>query len=355
MRSRHSIGITLTVLVLLLVAGCSARKRVVTAPPVAEPTPASGHSGVVPLEDFAGRAVFPATDPWNADVSQAPVDPNSQAYIDWISGRSAQNPSAVRRLHPDFGPPPYGIPYVGVSGAQALQPVTFVDYGDESDAGAPGRPAGYPVPDEAKTQAGYIEGDVAGGGTDGDRHLIIVDRDHWLLFETWATRWNAGAARWEAGSGAAFDLASDARRPEGWTSADAAGLAIFPGLIRYDEILGTAEIPHAFRFTTRATNGHVWPASHTAGSTAGAPPLGARLRLKAAVVLAGYPPEIQRIFWALKKHGLILADNGSDLYITGTMDARWDNDVLNPAFASLSADSFEVVQLGWGQPGVPVP
>ena len=357
MRSRCSAA-SLTAIVgtvLVLFAGCSTRPSAPTAPRAAVPTPTTGDSGVVLLEDFAGRAVFPATSGWNLDVSAAPVDLNSQAYIAWISGRTAQNPNAVRRLHPDFGPPPYGIPYVGVPGTQALVPVTFVDYGDESDAGAPGRPPGYPLPDQAMTTADYVEGGVAGGGDDGDRHLIVVDRDHWLLFETWATRWNAAATRWEAGSGAAFDLASDTARPEGWTSADAAGLAIFPGLVRCDEAFGVAEIPHAFRFTTRATNGHVWPASHSAGSTAGAPPLGARLRLKASVVLAGYPPEVQRIFRAMKTHGLILADNGSDLYITGTMDARWDNDMLNPAFASLTADDFEVVQLGWGRPGVSVP
>ena len=353
MRTHRTIATVLAVLALL--AGCSARKPAATAPTVNARTPAAEQSGVVLLEDFTGRQVYPADNWWNLDASQAPVDPNSQAYIAWISGRTPQNPTAVRRLHPDFGPPPYGIPYVGVSGSQPLVPVTFVDYPEESDPGAPGRPAGYPLPEEAKTQPGYIEGDVPGGGTDGDRHLIVVDRDHWLLFETWATRWNAALARWEAGSGAAFDLASDARRPEGWTSADAAGLAIFPGLVRHDEAFGTAEIPHAFRFTTRATNGHVWPASHTAGSTAGAPPLGARLRLKASVVLSGYPPEVQRIFRAMKTHGLILADNGSDMYISGTMDARWDNDVLNPAFAKLSADSFEVVLLGWGQPGAGVP
>jgi hypothetical protein len=355
MRPFRSFTIVTVIAALFALAGCSTRRAAVTAPSSAAPTTAASDSGVVLLEDFTGRQVFPANHAWNLDVTHAPVDPNSQAYLDWISGRSAQNPAAVRRLHPDFGPPPYGIPYVGVPGSQPLLPVTFVDYGDESDAGAPGRPPGYPIPGEAKTRAGYIEGDVAGGGDDGDRHLIVVDRDHWLLFETWATRWDADAARWEAGSGAAFDLASDAARPEGWTSADAAGLAVFPGLVRHDEAFGAAEIPHAFRFTTRATNGHVWPASHTAGSTAGAPPLGARLRLKAAVVLAGYPPEVQRIFRAMKTHGLILADNGSDLYITGTMDARWDNGVLNPAFAKLSADSFEVVQLGWGRPGASVP
>jgi hypothetical protein len=347
--------IAASALVLALLAGCSARRSAVTAPAPATGAPASEPTGVVLLEDFAGRQIFPASDGWNLDASQAPVDPNSQAYIDWISGRTAQNPTAVRSLHPDFGPPPYGIPYVGVSGTQPLLPVTFVDYPDESDAGAPGRPAGYPIPEEAKSQSGYIEGDVPGGGTDGDRHLIVLDRDHGLLFETWATRWNASAARWEAGSGATFGLSGSTARPEGWTSADAAGLAIFPGLVRYDEVSGPDEIPHAFRFTARATNGHVWPASHTAGSTTGAPPLGARLRLKASVDLSGYPPQLQRIFRAMKIHGLILADNGSDLYVTGTMDARWDNDVLNPAFASLRADDFEVVQLGWGRPGAGVP
>ena len=177
----------------------------------------------------------------------------------------------------------------------------------------------------------------------------MVDRDHWLLFETWATRWNAVAARWEAGSGAVFDLAANARRPDGWTSADAAGLAILPGLVGTTRP-GAAPITHAFRFTVRATNGYVWPASHRAGTTAGALPMGARLRLKASVDLTAYPPEVQRIFRAMQTYGLILADNGSDMYVQGTMDPRWDNDVLNPAFATLTADDFEVVQLGWGAP-----
>ena len=118
------------------------------------------------------------------------------------------------------------------------------------------------MPDEAKVQPHYIEGDVPGGGTSGDRHMLVVDRDRWLLYETFATRWNAGNNRWEADSGAVFNLATNDRRPEGWTSADAAGLAIFPGLVRYDEVFGSGEITHAFRVTTRATNGYVWPASH---------------------------------------------------------------------------------------------
>jgi hypothetical protein len=340
--------------VALALAGCGPRDHSLTAPP-AGPAPQARETGVVLLEDFSNRQVFPVNNWWNLEVSLAPVDPNSHAYIDWISGRTPQNPSAVRHLHPDFGPPPYGIPYVGVSGTQALVPVDFVDYPDESDAGAPGLPPGYPIPDEAKAQPNYIEGGVPGGGTDGDRHLIVIDRAHGLLFETWATHWNAGQSRWEAGSGATFDLSTNGRRPEGWTSADAAGLAIFPGLVRADEVFGAGEIRHAFRFTTRATNGHVWPASHSAGSASGAPPMGARLRLKASKDLSGYAPEVQKIFRAMQRFGLILADNGSDMYITGTMDARWNNDVLNPAFASLTADDFEVIELGWNPVTVSVP
>ena len=303
-------------------------------------------------EPLAGRQVFPSSNWWNQDVSQAPVDPASRAFIDFVSGRTTTNPTAVRRLHPDFGPPPYGIPYVVVPGSQPLVPVTFVDYGDESDAGAPGAP-GYPIPDLARTDPNAIEGGQPGGGASGDRHLLLVDRDSWRLYETWATRWNDALGRWEAGSGAVFDLGSDARRPEGWTSADAAGLALFPGLVRYDEAFGDAEIRHAFRVTVRATNGYVWPASHAAGSTPGALPMGTRLRLRASRDLSGYPPSIRRIFRAMQVHGLIVADNGSDLFISGTMDARWNNDELNPAFRSLTADDFEVVELGWGRGGAP--
>jgi hypothetical protein len=154
------------------------------------------------------------------------VDPRSNAYIDFI-GRS-------RTAHPDFGPPPYGIPYVGVGSTEPRTVVTFVDYGSESDQGFGGQ-AGYPIPEAAKTEPNFIEGGVPGGGSGGDRHLLIVDRDRWVLYELFATQWNAARQRWEAGSGAIFDLSSNTRRPEGWTSADAAGLAILPGLVRYDE------------------------------------------------------------------------------------------------------------------------
>jgi len=296
---------------------------------------------------LAGRQVFPLDNWWNLDISKAPVDPNSGAYVDFISGRTAANPAAVRRVHDDFGPSPYGIPYVVVSGDQPLVTPTWTAYGDESDNGAPGRPPGYPIPDEAKTLPDFIEGAVPGGGLNGDRHMLIVDRDSWLLFETAGTYWDAALNRWEANCGAVFNLNTDDRRPDGWTSADAAGLAIFPGVVRYEEAFGAAEITHAFRVTVRATNGYVWPASHRAGSTIGALPMGARLRLKATVNLSGYTPEIQRIFRAMQRYGLIVADNGSDMYVTGMMDPRWDNSVLNPAFGSLTADDFEVIQLGW--------
>jgi hypothetical protein len=299
------------------------------------------------LEPLNGRQVFPVTNWWNLDLSGAPIDPRSAAFINWISGRTASNPTAVRRLHPDFGPPPYGIPYAVVAGDQPRVPVAF-GYADESDTGIPGLP-GYPIPVEARTTANYIEGGVPGGGTSGDRHLLLIDRDRWMLYETFATRWNPALSRWEAGSGAIFDLSRSDRRPESWTSADAAGLAIFPGLVRYDEVFGTSEITHAFRVTTRATNGYVWPASHAAGSNASAPPMGTRLRLKASRDISGFRPEIQRIFRAMQRYGLIVADNGSDMYISGTMDSRWNNDVLNPAFRTLTADDFDVIQLGWGQ------
>ena len=335
-------------LALVFLAGCGS-SSFTTAP-----TPAPGHTAALSdsvglLEPLVGRQVLPPDNWWNLDVSAAPVDANSAAYVDLISGRTPQNPTAVRHAHPDFGPPPYGIPYVVVGADQALVPVAFSPYGSESDAGAPGRPAGYPIPDVARTSANYIEGGVAGGGTSGDRHLLVIDRARGLLFETWSTHWNATAARWEAGSGAVFDLASNARRRDGWTSADAAGLAMFPGLVRYDEVSASGPIHHAFRVTLRTTNGAVWPASHTAGSTAGALPMGARLRLKPGKNLSAFAPDVQRIFQAMKTYGLIVADNGSDLYVSGTMDARWDNGVLNPAFSSLTADDFEVVQLGWGQ------
>ena len=299
--------------------------------------------------------LFPADNWWNADVSEAPRDPNETAILAFIG--------TGKGLHPDFGgdasqtgPDVYGMPYVVVPGSQPLEPIAF-DYPEESDLGAPGRPSGYPIPSEAKTEPKWIEGGWPGNsGASGDKHLLVVDRDARLLFETWNTRCEPAGSpscSWRAGSGAVFPLDTNLRRPDGWTSADAAGLAVLPGLVRYDEAFGSEPIRHALRFTTRATNGYVFPASHRAGSTSGAPPLGTRLRLKASRDLSTFPDPVRRIFQAMKTYGLILADNGSDMYVQGTYDTRWDNDVLNPAFASLKVSDFEVVRLGWQPTGAP--
>ncbi len=297
----------------------------------------------------APAPLFPPDNGWNVDVSAAPVDAHSAGFIGFVG--------AARGLHPDFGGDVdpadplagiYGFPYVVVPGAQPLETVTFVEFDDQSDHGAPGRPAGYPIPVAARTQPKWIEAGAPGGGDGNDDHLLIVDRDNRILFELYHAHWSVD--HWEAGSGAIFSLDSDARRPDTWTSADAAGLAILPGLVRYDEAFGGGPIRHAFRCTVRASNGYVYPASHDAGSTPGALPMGARLRLKPGKDISGYAPEAQRIFQAMKTYGLIVADNGSDMYVQGTYDTRWNNDVLNPAFASLAAGDFEVVQLGWKPP-----
>ena len=292
--------------------------------------------------------LFPRDNWWNVDISSAPLDPQSTAFIGFIG--------TGRQVHPDFGgvnpddPPDgiYGIPYGVVTGTQARKTVEF-DYADESDgvdhATGLSFPF-YPIPDEAITQPHWIEGGQPGNqDVSGDRHMLIVDTDNKHLYELYALHHDG--TRWRAGSGAFFDLTRNDRRPEGWTSADAAGLAILPGLVRYDEVYGPNEIEHALRVTVRATNGYVFPASHRAGSNASALPMGARLRLKTSRDLSSFPAPAQKIFRALKKYGLIVADNGSDLYVSGAFDARWDNSVLNPAFHALKASDFEVVQLGY--------
>jgi len=294
--------------------------------------------------------LFPSDNWWNVDVSAAPIDPNSGAYVTFV------NNGSIRRLHPDFGGEAspgsvsiYGFPYVVVDGTQAKRAVQF-DYSDESDGvnhTTNQSYAFYPIPDEAITQPHWIEGGEPGNvdRRSTDRHLLIVDRDNRHLYELYNVFFDG--TQWHAGSGAFFDMNTNGRRPDGWTSADAAGLAILPGLVRYDEVFGPNEINHAFRVTVRSTNGYVYPASHRAGSTNGALPMGARLRLKASVNLTSFPAEAQKIFRAMKRYGLIVADNGSDMYISGTFDTRWNNGVLNPAFSGLTASDFEVVQLGW--------
>lgn len=289
--------------------------------------------------------LFPQNNWWNVDISNAPTVADSTVYYTRMGG-------AGRTMHPDFGGNDeenpgltYGIPFILVDGAQTKLEVEFVEFPDESDGDGQ---AFYPVPSEAITQTGWIEGGPPGNvdaRDDGDRHMLIVDTTNNDLYELYDVYYNG--TQWEASSGAFFDMDTNDRRTEGWTSADAAGLAILPGLIRYDEAYGPHEIRHAFRVTFSTTNGHVYPASHTAGDTSGALPMGARLRLKASKDISSYTPEVQRIFRAMKKYGLIVADNGSNLYVTGTYDTRWNNDILNPAFDDLSVSDFEIIQLGW--------
>jgi hypothetical protein len=315
-----------------------------------------------PLPD--SLPLFPADNWWNRDISSWPVDPNSAGYIAFI------NNGVTRRLHPDLGGDAstaqdpnaiYGMPYAVVSGVTPsyLVAVDFL-YSDESDGVDHATDMSfpfYPIPPEAAFEPYWIEGGDPGNvdrrGSQ-DRHLLIVDADRNYLYELFNVYYNPTENQWYAGSGAFFDMNTNDRRPDTWTSADAAGLAVLPGLIRYDEVYdpGIAEIGHAFRVTVRRTNGYVYPASHRAGSTSGALPMGARLRLKASVDVTQRTsdPNVQKIFRAMQRHGLIVADNGSDMYITGTYDTRWDNSVLNPAFAALTASDFEVIQLGYNAP-----
>ena len=284
--------------------------------------------------------ILPADNWWNQDVSQAPIDARSAQFITFV------NNGGLRRLHPDFGgyESPgsvniYGFPFVVVGGNQPKRAVSFY-YDDESDgvnhATGQGVPF-YPIPDEAISQPYWIEGGAPGSSDPGgDRHMLIVDRDNRHLYELYDLHWNG--SQWTAGSGAFFDLNANTRRPDGWTSADAAGLAILPGLVRYDEVFGPDEIRHAFRVTVRSTNGYVYPASHRAGSNSQALPMGARLRLKASKDLSPFTPEVRKIFRAMQRHGLIVADNGSDMYVSGAFDPRWNNDVLNPAFRALTRE-----------------
>ena len=319
----------------------------------------------VPVEGAAPPGplpMFPSDNWWNVDVSAAPTDPASTSFIAFI------NNGGVRRLHPDFGGEAspgsvdiYGMPYAVVDGSQPKQAVTF-QYWDESDgvnySTRQGLPF-YPIPAQAITQPHWVEGGAPGNvdQRSDDRHLLIIDCTNKYLYELYNVYYDTSQAKWLAGSGAFFDMKTNSRRPDGWTSADAAGLAIFPGLVRYDEAWNAAvtDIGHAFRVTVRATNGYVYPASHRAGSTSGALPMGARLRLKKNVggadpALRSNDPNVQKIFRAMQKYGLIVADNGSDMYITGTFDTRWSNDILNPAFALIAASDFEVIQLGWNPP-----
>ena len=268
--------------------------------------------------------LFAANNIWNRAIDTLPVDARSDAYVATIG--------ATRTLHPDFGTvyagAPNGIPYIIVPSTQPRVAVTFT-YASESDPGP------YPIPADA-----LIEG---GPQSSGDRHVLIIDRDARKLYELFAAYPNADGS-WRAGSGAVFDISGNALRPATWTSADAAGLPILPGLVRYEEVFA-GEIPHALRFTAPQTrNTYVWPARHQASSQTGQnyPPMGQRFRLKASVNIASFGPNVQIILRALKKYGMFLADNGSSWYLSGAPDPRWNDDELHQ-LGQLHGSDFEAV------------
>lgn len=281
-----------------------------------------------PPPALADRRVFPADDPWNVDVSKRPVDPASATLVRSIG--------VDKPLHADFGPEyqgrPIGIPYVVVPGDQPRVPVRF-EYAAESDPGP------YPIPDDAP-----IEG---GPDAKGDRHVLVIDKDNWKLYELFDAHKEPGGG-WRAGSGAIFDLKTNTTRPAGWTSADAAGLPIFPGLARFDEATSKAGIRHALRFTcVRSRHAYIPPARHFASKRVdpGLPPMGLRARLKASVAIDAYPPQARAVLRALKTYGMILADNGSDWFVTGTPDPRWDAEDLG-TLRRIRGRDLEVVAMG---------
>ncbi|MGA7704369.1 MAG: hypothetical protein WB998_05680 [Solirubrobacteraceae bacterium] len=278
------------------------------------PLGAAPHEGACP--------VFPASDPLNQDISQAPVDPSSAKYIASIG--------AGAHLHADFGTPPsYGIPYTVVGPRQRKVPVHF-EYNEESDPGP------YPIPPGAP---------VEGAGEEGDQHVLVLQEGTCKLYELYAARRQGRG--WLAGSGAVFNLRSNALRPEGWTSADAAGLPIFPLLARYPEVKA-GQIDHALRVTVPQTQrGYIHPATHfaSASSDPNLPPMGLRLRLNASFDLAGYHGQALIVLRALKRYGLIVADNGSSWYITGAPNPHWNDEDLDQ-LKSVPGSAFEAVDTG---------
>ena len=276
-----------------------------------------------------GFVPFDASSPWNQDISSAAVDPNSAALVNFI-GTSTP-------VHPDFGAGLYngsymGIPYVVVDSTQAPITVNFTAYGDESDPGPMPIPANAPI-------EGYPN-------PSGDEHVLVLDNNQCWLYELYQGS-PAGGGAWNAGSAAVWDLLADEQRPYTWTSADAAGLPIFPGLLRYDEV-AAGSIQHAIRFTLQHSRAAFTPpASHWAANSSdpNAAPMGMRMRLKSSVDISGFSANNQVILTALKKYGVIMADNGSSMYLTGTPDDRWSNDDLH-TLSTLAAADFEVVQMG---------
>jgi hypothetical protein len=267
----------------------------------------------------SGCTILPATNVWNRRVDTLPVRSDSATLMSRMG--------LTGYLHPDFGTyAGYGIPINPVTSATPRSPVAFT-WPAESDAGP------YPIPATPK---------IEGAGAAGDRHILMIDTSACRLWELFAAQ--KGSGGWKAGSGAIYDLRSNALRPDGWTSADAAGLPIYPGLARYDEV-AAGLIAHALRFTVPETrNTHIYPARHDASSLTGAsyPPMGLRLRLKANVDISGYGAQSRVILLALKRYGMILADNGSAYYVSGAPDPRWNDDDLH-GLHGIKGSMFEVV------------
>ncbi|MGH2864815.1 MAG: hypothetical protein ACRDJX_06145 [Solirubrobacteraceae bacterium] len=272
-----------------------------------------------------GCPILPAEDPLNQEIAQAPVDPNSAAYVASIG--------LTAHLHPDFGTEPsYGIPYTVVGEGQRQVPIKFTAYRSESDPGP------YPIPPNAPIEGGGKKGH-------GDKHVLVVQEGTCKLYELYHARRKGPG--WSAASGAVFNLRSDALRPEGWTSADAAGLPIFPLLARYPE-LATGQIDHALRVTVPETqDGYIHPATHYASSSSNPnlPPMGLRLRLKASYSLGGFSGESLVILEALKRYGLIVADNGSPWFITGAPNPHWNDENLEQ-IKRVPGSEFEAVETG---------
>ena len=301
------------------------------SPSTSSPPPTSANEpDLGPGASLHGKQVFPPDNPWNQDISNAPVDPNSARLIAAIG--------ADDRLHPDFGTvyrgAPNGIPYIVVSGTQPSARVSLTSYASESDPGP------YPIPRDAP-----IEG---GPNSEGDRHVIVIDRDKWKLYELFSVKPNPIGTIWTAAAGAIFDLKSNALRPDGWTSADAAGLPIFPGLVRWDEVFEQREIRHALRFTVqRSRRAYLNPARHHAGhgDDPNLPPMGMRVRLKASFDISSYSPSNQVILRALKRYGMFVADNGPSWFLSGAPDLRWSDDDLG-MLKNIKGFNFEVVRMG---------
>jgi hypothetical protein len=282
-------------------------------------------------------SIFPASNPWNTDISAYPVHPNSTNFLTTIG--------LATGLHPDFGTvyngAPNGIPYSIVSNGP-LVPITFTAYGNQSDPGP------YPIPASAQ-----IEG---GPSSTGDRHVLVVDTARRRLYELYRafpiTNPAGAITGWNADSGAVFDLTSNALRPEGWTSADAAGLPIYPGLVRYDEAVtptgGVGQIRHAIRFTAQLTQrGYIHPATHFASSSTNAnrPPMGLRVRLRASFDITTFPAQVRPMLQAMKTYGMFLADNGSNWYVSGAPDPRWNEDDIH-TLSRVHGSDFECVDTG---------